>query len=66
VPPGAWDSLALPGVDVVWLMGVWERSRVGREVALRDQAVRAAIAAALPPLPTLGAFLGAQMRQLDR
>lgn len=38
-----------------------------REEALHAmEARRAAIAAALPPLPTLGAFLGAQMRQLDR
>jgi len=33
VPEGAWDALALPGVDTVWLMGVWERSPVGREIA---------------------------------
>ena len=33
VPDEAWDALALPGVDTVWLMGVWERSPVGREIA---------------------------------
>jgi len=33
VPDVAWDALALPGVDSVWLMGVWERSPVGREIA---------------------------------
>ena len=42
VPAEAWDALALPGVDAVWLMGVWERSEVGRGVALRDAGVRRA------------------------
>jgi hypothetical protein len=48
VPERVWDSLALPGVDAVWLMGVWERSAAGREVALDDPGFRAATAAALP------------------
>ncbi|MEK8171759.1 hypothetical protein NKH77_27525 [Streptomyces sp. M19] len=26
VPEDAWDAVAPPGVDAVWLMGVWERS----------------------------------------
>jgi hypothetical protein len=33
VPEGAWDALARPGVDAVWLMGVWERSPTGRALA---------------------------------
>jgi hypothetical protein len=48
VPERAWDALARPGVDTVWLMGVWERSPAGREIALVDPAVRAAASAALP------------------
>jgi hypothetical protein len=48
VPDDAWDALALPGVGTVWLMGVWERSPAGREVALGDPGFRAATAAALP------------------
>jgi glycosidase len=48
VPERAWDSLALPGVDAVWLMGVWERSAAGRGVALDDPRFRAATSAALP------------------
>jgi hypothetical protein len=47
-PAAAWDALALPGVDTVWLMGVWERSAFGREIALADPGFRAATAAALP------------------
>lgn len=26
VPSAAWDEIAVPGVDAIWLMGVWERS----------------------------------------
>jgi hypothetical protein len=48
VPADDWDTLALPGVDTVWLMGVWERSPAGRRVALADPAVQAAVAEALP------------------
>ena len=48
VPETAWDAVLLPGVDVVWLMGVWERSPAGRALARADQGVRAAAAAVLP------------------
>jgi hypothetical protein len=48
VPEHVWDSLALPGVDAVWLMGVWERSPAGRDAALADPELRAARSAALP------------------
>jgi hypothetical protein len=33
VPPAEWDAIAQYGFDVVWLMGVWERSSVGAAVA---------------------------------
>src|SRR4051794_11222004 len=48
VPAGAWDALVLPGLEAVWLMGVWERSPLGRAVALADEGVRAGIREALP------------------
>ncbi|MFI6437885.1 alpha-amylase [Streptomyces sp. NPDC050759] len=48
VPGEVWDSVALPGVDTVWLMGVWQRSPAGREIALRDEGLRAAFREALP------------------
>lgn len=50
VPEPAWDEIALPGVDAVWLMGVWERSPAGLEIALRDEALQASFRAALPDL----------------
>jgi len=50
VPPEAWDALALPGVDAVWLMGVWERSPAGLAIALRNEQLTSAFAGALPDL----------------
>ena len=35
VPPAEWDVLASWGFDAVWLMGVWERSPAGRDIASR-------------------------------
>jgi hypothetical protein len=48
VPDEAWDELALPGADTIWLMGVWARSDAGRRVALTDPGFRAATVGALP------------------
>jgi len=48
VPKEDWDELALPGVDVVWLMGVWQRSPAGRAIALADAPLVESFRAALP------------------
>ncbi|WP_030611307.1 alpha-amylase [Streptomyces sclerotialus] len=48
VPKDAWDRITPHGIDAVWLMGVWERSDVGRDIALRDPALRRSFAEALP------------------
>ena len=48
VPAAEWDRVVLPGVDAIWLMGVWERSPVGRAIALGDHALRHGIAEILP------------------
>ncbi|HVM20282.1 MAG TPA: alpha-amylase family glycosyl hydrolase [Egibacteraceae bacterium] len=45
-----WDEVLLPGVDAVWLMGVWERSPVGAAIARTEPGVRAELAAALADL----------------
>ncbi|MGQ9908886.1 MAG: alpha-amylase family glycosyl hydrolase [Candidatus Flexifilum sp.] len=37
VPDEALDRLALPGVDMIWLMGVWKRSPFSRQHALKWQ-----------------------------
>jgi glycosidase len=38
VPDAEWDSLAQLGFDAVWLMGVWQRSPVSRQISLDDPA----------------------------
>jgi hypothetical protein len=50
VPAGVWDAIAALPVDAVWLMGVWQRSPAGLEIALRNQDVAAGNRAALPDL----------------
>ena len=50
VPPEAWDRVLLPGVDTVWLMGVWERSRAGLALALGNEEARRSLRAAVPDL----------------
>ncbi|HYW24804.1 MAG TPA: alpha-amylase [Terriglobales bacterium] len=48
VPAEAWDEVALPGVDVVWLMGVWERSPAGLSIAQANEELRRSWREALP------------------
>jgi hypothetical protein len=50
VPGEVWDEVARPGIDTVWLMGVWERSPAGLRIALRDEGLLASFRAALPDL----------------
>ncbi len=50
VPDEVWDDVARPGIDAVWLMGVWERSPIGAAIARTNPAMRAAHIAALPVL----------------
>ncbi|CCH31974.1 alpha-amylase [Actinosynnema sp. NPDC047251] len=48
VPDEAWDAVVRPGIDAVWLMGVWERSAAG--LALVDAGTRQSFRRALPDL----------------
>ncbi len=50
VPAEVWDDVARPGIDAVWLMGVWERSPMGAAIARAHPAMRAAHEATLPDL----------------
>jgi Alpha amylase, catalytic domain len=50
VPGFDWDVLAALPVDAVWLMGVWQRSPLGRAIALAEPSLVAAYRAALPDL----------------
>ncbi|KAB1145250.1 alpha-amylase [Streptomyces luteolifulvus] len=48
VPGEVWDEIARPGIDTVWLMGVWERSPAGLRIALRDEGLLRSFREALP------------------
>jgi len=48
VPARDWDGIAARGFTHVFLMGVWERSPLGREIALADAALRHEYDEALP------------------
>ncbi|MEP6562049.1 MAG: alpha-amylase family glycosyl hydrolase, partial [Nakamurella sp.] len=48
VPGFIWDDLAALGVDAVWLMGVWQRSPAGIDIALTNAELTASFSAALP------------------
>ncbi|MGH9280058.1 MAG: alpha-amylase, partial [Acidimicrobiales bacterium] len=48
MPAEAWDEVCRPGVDAVWLMGVWERSPAGVEIGRSDPNLDAAHHQALP------------------
>lgn len=48
VPDEHWDALARGGFDLVYLLGVWRRSLIGREIALSDPGCRASYDHTLP------------------
>ena len=45
-----WDAVTPPGVDAVWLMGVWERSPAGLALANANPELQASFRDALPDL----------------
>ena len=48
VPEREWDAIAALGFDVVWLMGVWERSPAGIAIALANPVLVETFRRALP------------------
>jgi glycosidase len=48
VPAREWDAIASRGFNLVFLMGVWQRSCLGRELALADDGLRPEYDRALP------------------
>lgn len=48
VPAREWDAIAGRGFSLVFLMGVWTRSPLGREIALADEGLRTEYDRALP------------------
>ena len=48
VPDAEWDALARLGLDIVYLMGVWKRSGIGRAIARTDPGLLTEYDRALP------------------
>jgi hypothetical protein len=48
VPTRVWDSIGARGFSFVFLMGVWQRSALGRQLALEDESLRADYDRTLP------------------
>jgi hypothetical protein len=48
VPDAVWDEIGELHPDAVWLMGVWERSPVGLEIAQAHEGLQAEFRRALP------------------
>ncbi len=48
IPDEEWKSLAEPGFDLIWLMGVWQRSPATRLSALQNPGLRQEYNLALP------------------
>ncbi len=48
VPDSGWDAITPAGVDAVWLMGVWERSPAGLQLALANAELLESFREALP------------------
>jgi hypothetical protein len=43
VPDAEWDTIARPGIDTVWFMGVWKRSPIAREMAKDEPWLKVAL-----------------------
>jgi glycosidase len=48
IPHEIWDDLEAVHADAVWLMGVWERSPIGRRIALAHDGLQADFRRVLP------------------
>jgi Alpha amylase, catalytic domain len=48
VPDREWDELQARGFDAIWLMGLWERSPLGRQIARQHPDLQKEYAKALP------------------
>jgi hypothetical protein len=48
VPDREWDHLQRRGIDIVYLMGIWKRSALGRQLALSEPTLAAGFDKGLP------------------
>ena len=47
-PDDRWDTLRELGIDIVYLLGIWKRSAIGRQIARAEPALYDAYRRALP------------------
>jgi hypothetical protein len=52
VPEDEWNTIGQLGMDVVWFMGVWERSPAGIDIANKNEGLQADFRRALPDYRT--------------
>ena len=48
VPEAVWDTCAAQGFDLIYLMGIWRRSAIGRQLAISHPELRAEYDRVLP------------------
>jgi hypothetical protein len=68
VPAEEWDRITPPGVDAVWLMGIWERSPVAVRMALASPGQMAELLDVLPdlaPTDVLGSAYAIRRYEVD-
>jgi len=68
VPSHEWDGITPPGVDAVWLMGIWERSPVAVRMALGSPGQMAELLDILPdlvPADVLGSAYSIRRYEVD-
>jgi hypothetical protein len=68
VPPDEWDRVTPPGVDAVWLMGIWERSPTAVRMALASPGQMAELLQVLPdlvPADVLGSAYSIRRYEVD-
>jgi len=68
IPAGEWDRLKALGMDYIWLMGVWTRSAVSRQICLAEPDLRNAFEDVLPacqPEDILGSCYSVSAYEID-
>ncbi|HOJ52007.1 MAG TPA: alpha-amylase family glycosyl hydrolase [Syntrophales bacterium] len=51
MPSHIWEEIKSGGIDAVWLMGIWQRSPVGKALLWQERAIREAFPAGISASP---------------
>jgi hypothetical protein len=68
VPDSEWDAIATMGFAAIWLMGVWKRSAISRDLSLKNKTAQAGYNDALPgwtPADVIGSPYSVALYQPD-